>query len=87
MMMACTKPKLVAYFTYDCKVGNTYIWSIAQWGWITLKLEKKQCMWSTAKWSFHIILRHISEQTLNSETQEPRRGIAEDASVVGCNTL
>jgi hypothetical protein len=44
-------------------------------------------MWSTAKWSFHIILRHISEQTLNSETQEPRRGIAEDASVVGCNTL
>lgn len=44
-------------------------------------------MWSTAEWSFQIILRHISEQTLNSETQGPRRGIADDASVVECNTL
>jgi len=39
-MMACNKPKLVACFAYDCKVGNTYIWSTAQWGWITLKLVK-----------------------------------------------
>lgn len=78
--MACNKPKFVSYFAYDRKMGNTYISSIAQWGWITLKLEKE----STAEWNFQIILRHISEQALNSETQGPRRGIAEDASVVGC---
>lgn len=52
-----------------------------------LKIRKIQRMWSTAEWSFQIILRHISEQTLNSATQGPCRGIAEDASVVGCNTL
>ena len=34
-----------------------------------LKIRKRQCMWSTAEWSFQIILRHISEQTLNSETK------------------
>jgi len=39
-MMACNKPKLVAYFSCDCKMGNTYIWSTAQWGRIILKLEK-----------------------------------------------
>ena len=52
-----------------------------------LKIRKRQCMWSTAEWSFQIILRHISEQTLNSETQGPHRGTAKDASVVGCTTL
>jgi hypothetical protein len=52
-----------------------------------LKIRKRQCMWSTAEWNFQIILRHISEQTLNSETQGPCRGIVEDASVVGSNTL
>lgn len=45
LMMACNKRKLVAYFAYDCKVGNTYIWSTAQWGWITLKLEKDIVCW------------------------------------------
>jgi hypothetical protein len=52
-----------------------------------LQIRKRQYMWTTAEWSFQIILRHISEQTLYSETQGPCRGIAEDASVVGCNTL
>jgi hypothetical protein len=32
LMMACNKPKLVSYFAYDRKMGNTYISSIAQWG-------------------------------------------------------
>jgi hypothetical protein len=87
LMVVCNKLKLAAYFAYDCKLGDTYIWSTAQWGWISLQLKQDNVYGVLLNWASQIILRHFSERTLKSETQGPCRGIAEDVSVVGCNTL
>jgi hypothetical protein len=52
-----------------------------------LKISTRQCMWSTAKWSCPYHFKAYLKTTLKNETQGSRRGIVEDASVMGCNTL